>query len=74
MTVEEREKLDRLREKVKPERRVITGAYAGAVCPKCGQGMNHKQNITLSKEEEGRDRKHYGRNICDDCKIERQNL
>ena len=52
--------------------RRLTGPYAGAVCPKCGQGMNHKQNITLSEQEEARDKKRYGRGICDDCKLERQ--
>lgn len=72
MTVEEIEKLERLRARVKPAGRAISGSYAGAVCPKCGQGMNHKQNITLSEEDEARDRKRYGRGICDDCKTERQ--
>jgi hypothetical protein len=56
----------------KPNDRRIAGPYAGAVCPKCGQGMNHKQNITLSEKEEERDRKRYGQGICDDCKTERQ--
>lgn len=58
----------------KPNDRRITGPYAGAVCPKCGQGMNHKQNITLSQKEEERDRKRYGSGICDDCKLERGTL
>lgn len=58
-------KEDYLKKKSQPGR----GPYAGGICGKCDQGMNHKQDRTprFSDEKERIIKMKYG-SLCDDCR------